>query len=120
MTQIQPTKTHLLFTYHTDPGHGWLEVSRDLLVSLGAVATTITPYSYQNQGKVFLEEDCDAGYFLDAFKAAGNTFEIMTNHVDSNSEIRRFKAFSLTEEDLEQLDNLKNQTLSTLSTGAEQ
>lgn len=57
-------------TFHTDPGHGWLEVSRADLATLG-IAGNVSSYSYQNRDRVYLEEDCDATLYLEAAKAAG-------------------------------------------------
>ena len=51
--------------YHTDPGHGWLAVKRKLINQLG-IGQRISSCSYQNGGTVYLEEDCDAGLFIDA------------------------------------------------------
>lgn len=59
----QPT-----FLWHADAGHGWLAVKRDLLKTVG-VYDQITPYSYQRGKTVYLEEDCDAGRFLNAYRA---------------------------------------------------
>lgn len=58
------------YPFFTDPGHGWLRVPRRDLVTLG-VAHRITPYSYQKDAYVYLEEDCDASRFLQAAEAAG-------------------------------------------------
>jgi hypothetical protein len=55
-----------MFTFHTDPGHGWLEVPRKMLTELG-IDGEITGYSYQAAESVFLEEDCDAGTFFKAY-----------------------------------------------------
>ena len=59
-----------VYTMHTDPGHGWLEVDRAELVALGILGD-ISPYSYQRGDKVYLEEDCDFSRFLLAKEAIG-------------------------------------------------
>ena len=51
--------------YITDPGHGWLEVPKTLLVEL-AIQDKITPYSYENGGMAYLEEDLDMATFMQA------------------------------------------------------
>ena len=51
-------------TFHSDPGHAWLEVPLAELKSLG-VAGEISSYSYINGETAYLEEDCDAGIFID-------------------------------------------------------
>ena len=55
------------FTFHSDPGHGWLEVPRKMLTELG-IDGEITGYSYQRGGLAYLEEDCDAGTFIKAYQ----------------------------------------------------
>lgn len=54
------------FSFHEDPGHGWLEVPRLLVKSL---APPVTNYSYTDATNIYLEEDGDAPRFLDAYKA---------------------------------------------------
>ena len=49
----------------SDPGHGWLVAPKDAVIASGA---TITPFSYEANGLIYLEEDCDAASFI---KAAG-------------------------------------------------
>ena len=56
------------FVYYQDPGHGWIEVDTQLLNTLG-IASKISGYSYISGTTVYLEEDCDAGTFLQAFEA---------------------------------------------------
>ena len=56
------------FTFHTDPGHGWLEVSKSQLETVGLGVDQISGYSYRNGDTLYLEEDCDAGLFLARYK----------------------------------------------------
>lgn len=58
------------FTLHSDPGHGWLEVSPSDLKEVGLKLADITPYSYKNRrgSRLFLEEDCDLSTFFRAYK----------------------------------------------------
>jgi len=53
--------------FYSDPGHGWLEVPHSLLVELG-IAADISSFSYVKGDLVYLEEDCDAGTFLEAYR----------------------------------------------------
>jgi hypothetical protein len=53
------------YTFHNDPGHGWLKVSRSELEVLGVVQN-ISPCSYQDAQTVYLEEALDAGVFMRA------------------------------------------------------
>lgn len=54
------------FKFHSDAGHGWLEVPRAEINKLG-IGKAITGYSYQNGNSVFLEEDCDLSLFVIAY-----------------------------------------------------
>ena len=55
--------------FQHDPGHGWLEVSVELLPTVGLTKDDFTGYSYESRdGKtVYLEEDCDAYTFMQAW-----------------------------------------------------
>lgn len=57
-------------THFTDPGHGWLSVSRLDILALG-IQHLISGCSYMNENRVFLEEDGDTHLFMEAAKAAG-------------------------------------------------
>ena len=59
-----------MYNFISDPGHGWLEVTRQELERLG-ILNQITGCSFQKGGLVYLEEDCDAPRFLDAKENAG-------------------------------------------------
>jgi len=74
--------------FHEDPGHGWLEVPFIELVHLG-VAGKISTCSYMNAGKAYLEEDCDAGIYLDALNALDIKYEFNTVYKD-NTPIRTY------------------------------
>jgi hypothetical protein len=76
--------------FHTDPGHGWLQVPVAELRRLG-ITDKISHCSYiSRDGKTaYLEEDCDYSVY---FRAAGLTHEtaekIPTMHTNSDSFIR--------------------------------
>lgn len=77
-----------------DPGHGWLEVDKVDLVTLG-IADKISHFSYQRgpTGKVYLEEDCDASVFLDAATAAG--WNVIWNCIhQENTFVRELPGYS--------------------------
>jgi hypothetical protein len=80
-------------TFHTDPGHGWLEVTRAQLDALNITAQ-ITPYSYQHRDRVYLEEDIDAGLYLQTAKAAGYRLTIRDQYADP-SPIRNLPSFTI-------------------------
>lgn len=60
------------FTFHTDAGHGWLEVLQADYEAAGLSARDFTRYSYQKKGAhgltFYLEEDQDAPLFLHKYK----------------------------------------------------
>lgn len=51
-----------LFIWHSDPGHGWLQVP---LVTVHKFGCSISNYSYRDDKWAYLEEDTDAGKFLE-------------------------------------------------------
>jgi hypothetical protein len=51
--------------FHSDPGHGWLQVSINLANKLG-IESKISGYSYMDNKYYYLEEDCDFSLFLDS------------------------------------------------------
>jgi hypothetical protein len=77
-------------TFHTDPGHGWLEVPRNLVRRLGV---KVSSYSYVRGSSAYLEEDSDAPKFLSAAKANGYLFAIAQKHTDADSPIRSYDRF---------------------------
>lgn len=76
-----------------DPGHGWLEVYKSALDFLG-ISEKITPYSYiSNDGKIaYLEEDQDAGVYIEAIEARGIPFQYHRKY-EENIFIRNLKSF---------------------------
>jgi len=64
-----------------DPAHGWISVKRSDLKLLG-IEDEISPFSYQKGNRVYLEEDRDAGIYLDKAKQAG--WEIALNESFTN------------------------------------
>ena len=55
------------YRFINDPGHGWLEVPQFDILTAG-IQSKISGCSYIHKGNVYLEEDCDAGLFIDAVK----------------------------------------------------
>ena len=56
------------FTFTSDPGHGWLLVTQDELTNVGLTEADISSCSYRKGETLALEEDSDAGTFLEAYK----------------------------------------------------
>lgn len=55
------------YILHTDPGHGWLAVKKRELIALDLV-DKVSGYSYVKGNTVYLEEDCDAALFFNAYE----------------------------------------------------
>lgn len=86
------------WTFYTDPGHGWLKVSKKDLAAAG-VASKITPYSYQRGEHVYLEEDCDMETFLSAVNKAGADWSEIKDRMkvkstDKRSKIRSYERYA--------------------------
>jgi len=64
------------YVFHEDPGHGWLEVDRHELERFVDLSE-VSEFSYEKNGKVYLEEDCDAGLFLQALKDSGVEYKLV-------------------------------------------
>ena len=58
----------ILLTFHSDAGHGWLEVTLQQITDAGLTPASFSAYSYRDRDKFYLEEDCDASRFLDKYK----------------------------------------------------
>lgn len=56
---------HKALEYMQDPGHGWLQVPKELILELGIVGD-ISLCSYVDEHFGYLEEDCDMPLFLHA------------------------------------------------------
>jgi len=82
------------YKFYSDAGHGWLAVKRDELNALNLL-NKISEYSYQKGQTVYLEEDCDAGLFIEAKKQQGQTTNIdnIINTRSDYSPIRNYKRF---------------------------
>jgi hypothetical protein len=84
-----------IYDFYSDPGHGWLKVSREELEELG-LKETITPFSYQRGKDVFLEEDCDASaFFLAKQEKHGVTIKFRDHYAgERTSKIRNYPSYT--------------------------
>ena len=80
-------------TFYADPGHGWLEVDRSDLDALGII-DKVSRYSYSKGEKAYLEEDCDAGLFIETAKGNGWTINIQEMYQE-NTPIRNYQPFKI-------------------------
>ena len=79
------------FTFHTDAGHGWLEVGSKDLDRLGLKESDFSSCSYKEHvfsPTYYLEEDCDAGVFIERFKKVNGDIHFKDAHVEGDSPIR--------------------------------
>ena len=85
-------------TFYSDPGHSWLCVDYNELVELG-IHDKISPCSYRQSGKivgndlVYLEEDCDAGVYINAVNKKGYTVKFVEKHTNQDSPIRSYAPY---------------------------
>jgi hypothetical protein len=83
-----------VFIHWEDPGHGWVEVKKTLLKELG-IADKITGYSYMKGEYAYLEEDCDAMTFYNAYlKAFGKKPKFETEYCDYSHYVRHYPGYS--------------------------
>jgi hypothetical protein len=80
-----------VFTFISDPGHGWLEVTTADLETVGLSTASFSRYSYQHGHKLYLEEDCDAGRFIAAFQGRFGHMPKIADRFEQNTEIRNYR-----------------------------
>jgi hypothetical protein len=83
----------MAYTFHTDPGHGWLAVPIGEARAAGIIGR-ISEYSYYDRqtAMLYLEEDCDAALFIDA--RGLTAADIREVHTNADSFIRRLYRWS--------------------------
>lgn len=87
-----PNVSAFELTFHSDPGHGWLQVPHSLIYEL-SIQEQVSPYSYMDDVYVYLEEDCDLSVFIRAMNAKGFELSMKDRSSDENSPIREKAAF---------------------------
>ena len=79
------------FRFFADPSHGWLEVTTAQMQAAGLRLCDFSRYSYCRDDRLYLEENCDAPRFLQAWKERFNREVIFEEHYcDGSSRIRRY------------------------------
>ena len=81
-----------VFTYYQDPAHGWIEVPLATVDDLG-IADQVSSYSYRHAGFAYLEEDCDAGAFLRAYRGRYGVDPAIREVHQDHTPIRRYAPF---------------------------
>ena len=78
------------FNFHSDPAHGWVEVSMIAMQQAGLQPNDFSRYSYRDGNKFYLEEDCDASKFIAAWQEkTGEHAEFNDVYTNRHSFIRR-------------------------------
>jgi len=86
---------HKTYKAYSDSGHSWIAVKRNYLKSLG-VLDKITCFSYQRGETIYLEEDYDAGLFIESFsRVYGHKPKIVEGSYSDNSPIRYYRSFQI-------------------------
>ena len=81
------------FIVYQDPGHAWIAVPYKMLVDLG-IEHDITRCSYRGKRLAYLEEDCDAGVFFEAFEARyGVKPPMELKHTNHDSHVRSMPSY---------------------------
>ena len=86
-------------TFHSDPGHAWLEVPVRLVALAGLTPYDFSRFSSCRNSTLFLEEDCDAPTFMRAAEAAGVVFTVTERHLDYDHWIRALDRIEAPEPD---------------------
>lgn len=82
------------FNFYCDPGHGWLKVNIDETIELG-IYYKISPFSFRDKSNLFLEEDCDAPLFINAYKNKFRKEPKLKFHQSNRlSKIRKLMSFT--------------------------
>lgn len=78
----------MALTFFSDSGHGWLRVP---LSELRGLSIDISDCSYRDKQYAYLEEDCDAPAYIDAWEAKRGLGVVVggEQHTDGESFIRR-------------------------------
>ena len=82
-----------LFTYYTDPAHGWVKVPKKLIVDLN-IGDKISKYSFVRNNHVYLEEDMDFMTFETAMKHHNRQFNLTVKHTNRSSKLRSYDSYS--------------------------
>ena len=91
---------NLKMEFVNDPGHGWLIVSRKQLDLVGLEPKDFSSYSYQNSEvnptHFALEEDCDAGRFINRCYELElqSDMQITETHLNQDAPMRHWPCIS--------------------------
>lgn len=80
------------YVFHSDPGHGWVQVPMTELLDLG-IAHKISSYSYMKGCFAYLEEDCDMAHWWHARIAIDGKKPDLRDIHKENTPIRSYERF---------------------------
>jgi hypothetical protein len=86
-----------VYIFFSDPGHGWIKVSRAEINKLG-IGDKISRCSYQRGNFVYLEEDGDATLFSRTKQACGELITYVERYSNRLSKIRSYESYSFIKE----------------------
>ena len=91
LAQVEISTCHLV----EDPGHGWVIVTPARLAAYGITEAMISPFSYRTRdgAQIALEEDCDAGVFIEAFKRVHGEYPHLTREHQDPCPIRAWTGY---------------------------
>ncbi len=75
----------MIMTFISTPSHGYLKVPKNFFLASGADPEKVSKYSGMSKTLLYLEEDCDASYFINHLKEVGHTIEIEEEYRDNNN-----------------------------------
>lgn len=84
-----------LFTYYTDPAHGWVKVPKKLITELN-ISDKISGCSFIRNNHVYLEEDMDFATFNNAMTQHNMFFTLKVKHTNRSSKLRSYDSYSPT------------------------
>ena len=81
-----------MLRFISDPGHGWLEVPMGTIRYLG-IEHKISGFSYRKGDMAYLEEDCDAPTFIDAYRNRYGARPRFYEEFEENTPIRSYPSY---------------------------
>lgn len=81
-----------MLRFISDPGHGWLEVPMATIRYL-RIEDKISGFSYRKGDMAYLEEDCDAPTFIDAYRNRYGGRPPFTEVFEEDTPIRGYPSF---------------------------
>lgn len=81
-----------ILNYYSDPGHGWVKVSKDFLVKM-EISEKISIFSYQKSNFAYLEEDCDLSLLIQSMKQKNIQPIIRQYNTNKSSKIRSYDRY---------------------------